>query len=236
MKASNLKFRLAILVLTALAGLILLGTIQAVHLRNQMLEDRKQTLVAAVDLAVTTAKSFQSQEAKGLLSRDEAQKRAKDVLRDMRFFTDEYYYIPHSKGMGVMHPIRREYEGVSHWERKDKQGNYTVRNLVKPALDKTHYAWTLTVKPGSDVQIPKIHYVAHFEAWDWVIGTGLYVEDIDAQFAKTLWQVAFLVLLAALVVGGVAWVVARKILGQIGGEPIRAMEVYLSFIRRLPMQ
>ena len=225
MKTSNLKFRLAILVVTALAGLILLGTIQAVHLRNQMLEDRKQTLVAAVDLAVTTAKSFQSQEAKGLLSRDEAQKRAKDVLRDMRFFTDEYYYIYDSKGMGVMHPIRREYEGVSHWERKDKQGNYTVRNLVKPALDKTHYAWTLTVKPGSDVQIPKIHYVAHFEAWDWVIGTGLYVEDIDAQFAKTLWQVAFLVLLAALVVGGVSWVVARKILGQIGGEPIRAMEV-----------
>lgn len=88
----GLKFRLGILVFAALAGLALLGSIQAFHLRTQMMNDRKQTLVAAVDLAVSTAKSFQKLESQGALSREEAQKRARDTLRDMRFFTDEYYY------------------------------------------------------------------------------------------------------------------------------------------------
>ncbi len=222
---TGLKFRLALLVATALVGLVLLGTIQAFHLRTQMLNDRKQTLVAAVELATTTVKSFQTQESKGLLSRDEAQRRAKDVLRDMRYFKDEYYYVYGSKGLGVMHPIRLEYDGKDHWDRKDKQGNYTVRELVKPALDKTGYAWSLTAKPGSDVQIPKVHYVNYFEPWDWVIGTGLYVEDIDAAFAAALRDVALLILAAALLVGGVAWFVARRILGQIGGEPGLAMGV-----------
>ena len=219
----GLKFRLGILVFAALAGLALLGSIQAFHLRTQMMNDRKQTLVAAVDLAVSTAKSFQKLESQGALSREEAQKRARDTLRDMRFFTDEYYYIYDSKGMGVMHPIRREYEGVSHWERKDKEGNYTVRNLVRPALDKTGYAWTLTVKPGGTVQIPKIHHVRHFPEWDWVIGTGLYVEDIEAHFSAALREIALLILAATLVVGGVAWFVARRILAQIGGEPEQAI-------------
>ena len=219
----GLKFRLGILVFAALAGLALLGSIQAFHLRTQMMNDRKQTLVAAVDLAVSTAKSFQKLESQGALSREEAQKRARDTLRDMRFFTDEYYYIYDSKGMGVMHPIRREYEGVSHWERKDKEGNYTVRNLVRPALDKTGYAWTLTVKPGGTVQIPKIHHVRHFPEWDWVIGTGLYVEDIEAHFSAALREIALLILAATLAVGGVAWFVARRILAQIGGEPEQAI-------------
>ena len=225
LKTASLKVRLAILVATALAGLILLGTIQAFHLRTQMLEDRKQTLVAAVDVALSAVKSFHAQEGKGVLSRDEAQKRAKAVLRDLRYFKDEYYYVYGSKGLGVMHPIRPEYDGKDHWDRKDKAGNYTVRNLVKPALDKTGYAWSLTAKPGSEVQIPKIHYVVHFPEWEWVIGTGLYIEDVEAQFAAALWQVVVLIVLATLLVGGVAWVVARKILGQIGGEPVQAMAV-----------
>ena len=224
-QTGGLKFRLAMLVCAALAGLVLLGTIQAFHLRSQMMEGRKQTLVAAVDLAMSTAKSFYKLETQGVLSRDEAQKRAKDVLRDMRFFKDEYYYVYGGKGLGVMHPIRPEYEGKDHWDRKDKQGNYTVRDLVKPALDKTGYAMTLTAKPGATEQIPKIHYVEHFPAWDWVIGTGLYIEDIDAAFAAALRDVALLIVLATLLVGGVAWFVARRILGQIGGEPALAMGV-----------
>ena len=225
LKTNSLKLRLAALVLAALAGLLLLGAIQAYNLRTQMMDDRKQTLVAAVELAITTAKAFQGQEAKGLLSRSEAQTRARDVLREMRYFKDEYYYVYDSKGMGVMHPIRRDYEGAPHWERRDKQGNYVVRDLIKPALDKTGYAWTMTAKPGSSEQVPKIHFVAHFPEWDWVIGTGLYVDEIDAEFSRALREAALLILVATLLVGGVAWLVARKILAQIGGEPALAMAV-----------
>lgn len=223
LKSMSLKLRLGLLVLVALVGLILLGSIQVVHLRTQLLDDRKTTLQSAVDIALSTVKGFQAAEAKGTLSKEEAQRRAADVLRGIRYQGNEYFYVYDSKGMGVAHPIRPEYEGKSHWDRQDKSGMYTVRNMVKAALDKTGFALTLTPKPGSDVQVPKLHFLQLFEPWDWVIGTGLYIDDLDVLFYQQLRNAAAVILLVLFAVGAIALLVSRGILGQIGGEPTRAM-------------
>ncbi|PKO50078.1 MAG: methyl-accepting chemotaxis protein, partial [Betaproteobacteria bacterium HGW-Betaproteobacteria-21] len=147
------------------------------------------------------------------------QKRAANVLRSVRYLGNEYLYVYDSKAMGVMHPIRPEYEGAPHWDRKDKEGNYTVRALVGAATGGDGFAFTMTPKPGSDVQVPKLHYLEHFKEWDWVIGTGLYTDDLDALFYSQLSYVAMVIALAMLFVGALTWIIARTILGQIGGEP-----------------
>jgi methyl-accepting chemotaxis protein len=210
-------------VLVALLGLIALGTFQIIHLRSQLLADRKATLQAAVDIAVNTVKEFQAREGRGELSREEAQTRAKDVLRSMRYLGNEYFYVYDSKAMGVMHPIRPEYVGKSHWDRQDKTGAYTVRDLIKAALDKTGFTQTNTTKPGSDIQVPKLQYLQHFEPWDWVIGTGLYIDDLDTLFYAQVRNAAIVIGLILLTVGAVAWSMARSILAQIGGEPAEAL-------------
>ena len=219
----GLKARLTLSVVVALLGLILLGAFQIVHLRSQLLDDRKATLKAAVDIAMSSIKDIQVQETKGQLSHEEAQKLAKDVVRSMRCLGTEYFYIYDSKALGVMHPVRPEYEGKSHWDRKDKAGNYTVRDLVAVALNKTSFAETLTPKPGSDLPIPKLQYLQHFEPWDWVVGTGLYIDDLDQIFYQQLRNAAIVIALVLLVVGMVTWRIAHSILGQIGGEPADAV-------------
>ena len=218
----SLKGRLTLSVLVALIGLVALGAFEILHLRTQLLADRKATLQAAVEIALSTVTDLHARAGRGELSKDEAQKIAKDVLRSMRYQGAEYFYIYDSKGIGVMHPIRPEYVGKSHWDRKDKSGAYTVRNMIGVALDKTAYVETQTPRPGSDVQIPKLHYLQHFAAWDWVIGTGLYIDDLDALFYEQLRNAAIVIALILLVVGGVAWSMARAILQQIGGEPALA--------------
>lgn len=219
----SLKGRLTLSVLIALLGLTLLGCFQIFHLRGQMLEDRKATLLAAVDIAHNTVKGFHARELKGELSREQAQTLAKDTLRSMRYLGEEYFYTYDSKGMGVMHPVRPEYVDKPHWDRQDKSGAYTVRNMVKAALDKSGYVETQTPKPGSDVQVPKLHYLQHFEPWDWVIGTGLYIDDLDVIFYQQLRSATVVIGLILLGVGAVAWWVARSILVQIGGEPSLAV-------------
>ena len=223
LKSKSLKFRLAVLVLAALVGLVVLGTFQAFDLRKQMLEDRKTTLISAIDLAVSAVKHLHTAESKGEMSREEAQKRAVDIVRGLRYQGEEYFYIYDSKGMGVMHPIRPEYVGVSHWNRQDKSGAYTVRTLVGAALDKSGFTSTLTAKPGGTEQVQKLQHLQHFQPWDWVIGTGLYIDDLDTAFRKELRAVAIFIFVVMLLVGGVAWVVSRGILEQIGGEPAHAM-------------
>lgn len=218
----SLKGRLTLSVLVALIGLVALGAFEIVHLRGQLLADRKATLQAAIDIAVTTVKELQAKESRGELNREEAQKQAKDVLRSMRYQGTEYFYIYDSKGMGVMHPVRPEYVGKPHWDRQDKSGAYTVRNMVGVALDKSGFVETQTPRPGSDVQVPKLHYLQHFEPWDWVIGTGLYIDDLDALFYTQVRNAAVVIGFILLIVGLVAWLIARAILAQIGGEPADA--------------
>lgn len=222
-KTIRLKWRLTALVLAAMAGLILLGTLQIAHLRVQLLDDRKASLTMLIDVAVSTAREFQAAEATGTLNREEAQRRAADVLRGMRFQGKEYFYVYDSKGIGIMHPIRPDYVGKSHWDRQDTQGGYPVRALVNAAVDKIGFVSTLTARPGSDLQIPKLHFVSRYEPWDWVIGTGLYIDDLDAVFHRQLRYAGITVLAVLAVVGAIAWRVAHGVLGQIGGEPASAM-------------
>ena len=223
MGLTSLKGRLALSVLVSVCGLILLGSYQIVHLRHQLLEDRRETLRVAVDIAGTTLQSFQDKERSGELTREQAQKLAKDTLRGMRYQETEYFYIYDSKAMGVMHPIRpAEYEGKSHLERRDKSGRYTVRDLVGAALDKSHYVETLTPRPGSDLQVPKLHYTLHYAPWDWVIGTGLYIDDLDALFYQQLRNAALGIVVILVIVGAIARWITVSILRQIGGEPQEA--------------
>jgi len=218
----SLKGRLTLSVLVALIGLVVLGTFEIVHLRSQLLADRKATLQAAVDIAMSTVKEFQARESRGELNREEAQTRAKDALRSMRYLGPEYFYTYDSKGMGVMHPVRPEYVGKPHWDRQDKSGAYTVRNMIAAALDKSGFVETQTPRPGSDVQVPKLHYLEHFQPWDWIIGTGLYIDDLDTLFYAQVRNAAIVIALILLTVGVVAWSMARAILAQIGGEPAEA--------------
>ncbi|NMG65846.1 methyl-accepting chemotaxis protein [Azoarcus indigens] len=220
----GLRGRLIVLVGVALAGLVCLAGAQVIHLRGQMLEDRKATLHAAVDMAMSVVKDMQAREQKGELSREEAQQRAKEVLRSMRYLGNEYFYVYDSKGMGVMHATQPDYEGVNHWERKDKSGQYIVRQLVGAATG-SGYVETFSRRPGSDVQVPKLQHLAYSQPWDWAVGTGLYLDDLDAMFRNELLKVGIGILVMFLLVGASAWAITRAILRQIGGEPLVAMRL-----------
>ncbi|WP_349251900.1 methyl-accepting chemotaxis protein [Azoarcus sp. L1K30] len=212
-------------VLVAMLGMLGLASFQLFHLRAQMLEDRKVMLRAAVDSAMSAVSGFEARESRGELSREAAQEQARSVLRSMRYLDDQYFYAYDTKGMGVAHPVRPEYEGASHWDRKDKEGTYTVRNLVAAAVDGDGFTSSLTPKPGSDIQIEKLQHLKLFKPWGWVIGTGSYVDDLDAKFFKVARGVLIGAALALVLVGAVAWTIARSIARQIGGEPLTVMQL-----------
>jgi len=218
----TLRRRLTLSVLISLIGLVLLGLFQVNNLRQQLLEDRKVTLRAAVDVALTTIKGFQEKEAKGELSHEDAQKLAASAVTGMRYLGEEYFYVYTAKGRGIAH-INPKYIGAEHWDRQDKQGNYTVRDLVNSALQKVDTIQTMTVKPGGTEQLPKLHHVEHFAPWDWVVGTGLYIDDLNRLFYQQLIYVAVVIALIMVAVGAAAWALSRSILNQIGGEPAEAV-------------
>ncbi|WP_230970443.1 methyl-accepting chemotaxis protein [Nitrogeniibacter aestuarii] len=222
MRFRSLQSRLILLSAVAVAGLVIACVLLVLHLHSRMLDDRRMLLNASIDNAVSLLSGYAKRAEEGKLSKQDAQQQAREALRHMRYLGDAYYYVYSTKGEGVMHPIRSEYEGAAHWDRQDKQGGYPVRTLVEAAMSNDPLTRTMTAKPGSDKQVEKWQRVEHFAPWDWVVGTGLYVDDIDAAFSGALLRIALMVTpIAALILLISAWI-TRSVLRQIGGDPALA--------------
>jgi methyl-accepting chemotaxis protein len=108
-------------------------------------------------------------------------KEALDSISNMRYGKSGYFWINDSNHVVKMHPIKPSLAGKSLYDLKDPDGVYLYRDIVKtankdPQGGLVKYKWS---KPGKDAPQPKFSYVQRFGQWDWIIGTGAYVDDIE---------------------------------------------------------
>jgi two-component system NarL family sensor kinase len=137
---------------------------------------------------------------------------AKRVLASLSFGNDGYFFVYDLDGRNLMHPRQPELIGRNLWNLHDQFGAPTIQNLVAVAKSGgglVRYNWA---KPSTGVSSPKLGYVVLIPDWGWMMGSGLYLDDVDAALAKvdaqqshnietTMWWIAGLAILSALVVG-----------------------------------
>lgn len=220
----SLKTRLTLIVFAALLGMLLLAGLSAQQARTAVLDGRKALLQAGVQGVFNAVSQLQQQEAAGKLSREEAQARAKEIIQNSRYGgadgKSEYYYAWTSDGVSISH-VKREIEGQNMLEKiKDAQGRYTVKDTVGSVKDQpASFVDQSFPRPGETVPLPKLGYVMKLTAWDWVIGTGLYIDDIDKEFQKVLINGSITVLGLVALIGFLGFSIARSVSRQLGGEP-----------------
>ena len=119
---------------------------------------------------------------------DKLKKEALANVKSMKYGAkgNGYFWVNDSNHVVIMHSIKSSIDGKSMYDLQDPNGKYLYREIVKAANQNTKggvvdYMWS---KPGSDTPQPKISYVRKFEPWDWIIGTGVYVDDIEAKIAE----------------------------------------------------
>ncbi len=229
----NLSFarKIGLLVGVAIAGLVLLAAFSLMQIRHHISEGRRGQLVTAVQAAYNIVTAYQAKAASGAMSVDDAQKAAKEALRVARYGGPEgksdYLYIWSMDGHGVMHPIKPEWNGQQMLGQvKDGGGQDVVKALidgVKSSKDGRAFVDTNFPRPGKEEPVPKLQYVVEVKGWDWIIGSGLYMDDLGVQVREALVDNLIVVALMLAAIGGVGYVVARSVLRQIGGEPVQAM-------------
>ncbi|PTD96569.1 methyl-accepting chemotaxis protein [Pseudothauera lacus] len=229
LKSMSVMHRLVLVLVIALLGTLILSAVALVQYRAQMLADYQRAVRSLVEVAHGTIAHYQGLERSGALSRSAAQDAAKAALRGLRYDGSEYFWINDSGPVIVMHPIRPELEGQNLGNTQDPTGKYLFREFVRVAQGQgegfVDYLWP---KPGATAPQPKISYVKMFRDWDWIVGSGIYVDDIGDAFMRHLWQFAgFVVGIMALLMF-VAWRVVGSIVSQLGGEPTYATEVMRS--------
>jgi methyl-accepting chemotaxis protein len=164
------------------------------------------------------------------MTREQAQKAAAETMNLFRYGgkdgKSEYVFALTTEGVGISHAIK-ERVGQNMLEKvKDPKGNYTWKDILAASRQSPAGAYmnTLSARPGQkDVVVDKLQYIKAFEPWSWVIATGAYVDDIDAEFQRRLMLDLFVAGIIIVLIASLGFIIARGVLRQVGGEPAEAI-------------
>ncbi len=217
--------KLGLLVLSAILCVAVVMVGSAIRLRGSLESERELETRNLVDVAHAIVAHHHSLAQQGVLPEEAAKAAALGAVEQLRYGERGYFWISDRKSAFLMHPFEPELVGNE---------NASSARDCKALLDRfaeavrhdgqgfVTYRWP---KPGTTEPVRKLSFVRAFTPWGWIIGTGVFVDDIDARFfSQAGWFLASLVLIAAAFIF-VAWRIARSILDPLGGEPAFVAEI-----------
>ena len=184
-------FSLVLISVVPIVLLIVLYILPRMH--EQLVADREASIKNIVEIGYSVLISNDDKVQKGLITLEEAQKNAKDEIAQIRYAGGEYFWIVDNSCTMVLHPIKPELNGKDMSDYKDPHGKYLFQESVNAAKQNENgnivdYMWS---KPGKTEAVPKVSYVRAFSKWGWVIGSGVYIDDIDEEYAQVSKSIYF---------------------------------------------
>ncbi len=215
----KISHRIMALVLATVLGMVALVGVGAFGTRTTLTEDRKDKLRDLVYATHSLVGQYHALAKSSAMPEADAQKAALAAVEAMRYAGQEYFWIHNNDQTMVMHPFAKQLMGKDLTDFADPTGFKLFVAMTRVVKEKgegfVNYMWP---RPGAQAPIAKTSFVKGFAPWGWVIGTGVYVDDLDTAFAQALIKQASLSLVVVLVVVAIAWATARSIV-----RPIKAM-------------
>ena len=221
MKLTNLKItpKLGILVGVTLLGLCAAGVLAGYLMQREMLNGRVEQTRAIVDMARNMALGLQKQVAAGQMTKEAAIAEFSKRGNTLTFDNGNGYVFAYTMdGIAVLAPVASQV-GQNRLD-IDTGGRKLVRELrdgiLKDGEVTLRYEYR---RPGQEELIRKFSYAVPIPGWNMFVGTGAYLDDLDARMKPLAWLLGFAIFGIALVAGSIAWLIGRSIskpLGQLG--------------------
>ena len=185
----------------AVGGLIAVEYAGIEDYREAALERRKDSLADIMATLVGTLDGIRRQVALGVITEAEGQRQALETIPTIRYGSNDYVFTFDTEMNAIAHPDP-DIQGRNLIDLRDSQGKAFIREMQSVALGGGGYLDYQWIRLGEETPSPKVAYAVHYEPWDWILGTGLYVDDIDAEattrlasakvlLAQTLGDIAF---------------------------------------------
>lgn len=210
----NLKLATKIFLLS---GVIILSFILAItwiygKLRSDLHAGKEAMVANAVATAWGVVDHYAAQAASGAMDKEAAQAAAMEALRHTRFEGSNYFWINDLTPVMVMHPLSPELEGKNLSDNRDPEGKALFVEMAEVAKSKgegyVEYRWA---KPGFSEPVPKLSFVKAVPQWGWLVGAGIYIDDIEADLAQTLTLLIAIVVAVLLLALVLAFLTARDL-------------------------
>ncbi len=156
------------------------------YVRRSVMDTRRQQLKDHVASLIRAFQSFEKKVRAGRLSEAEAQRSVLDYAESVRFEPDGYFFIYDKDAKCIGH-IDPRFLGRSLYDFRDANGEYVLRELMKVSKQAgggfVQYLWQ---RPGSETTFRKLGYAVWYPNWNWMVGTGVYIDDIDRSVAEAM--------------------------------------------------
>ncbi|MDO6428535.1 methyl-accepting chemotaxis protein [Thalassotalea sp. 1_MG-2023] len=208
----SIRYRLAIILAIALLGLLLLGAKLLSSQYNILYQQQQQKVQQIVQSAVSIAEHYYALYQQGELSEQQARIRAIKTLEAFRYADNNYIWINDKAPMMIMHPFKPALNGQSLASNKDPDGKFLfveMVNVIKASGQGfVPYKWP---KPGADKPVEKLSYVQEFTPWQWIIGSGIYIDNVNAIFLSNFFVVAIIFIIVVALIAGATYLIGRSI-------------------------
>ena len=212
----KIKYKLWIIAVLAIGCLVVYMWISSQAMRNTLDNEKQMKTRHVVETAHGVLEYFYSLSVEGRLTEREAKEAAIAAIKKLRYEGEDYFWINDMRPAMVMHPYKSDLDGKDLIDYADPTGKRIFAEFVdtvrKQNAGFVHYLWP---KPGVAKPVRKVSYVKGFSPWGWVIGSGIYLDDVDAAFRaevkKSVVLLASIIVLFAVLVWQISNAITRPL-------------------------
>ncbi len=175
---------LLISVLAIIPVIIFLFLYMLPSIERKLYSEKEEATKKVVEVAATTIEKYVNLANSKELSIEEAQQQAIDAVKSLRYNKSEYFWINDLEPRMIMHPIKPQLDGKNLSENKDPNGKRLFVEFANVCKEKgsgfVDYMWP---KPNFTEPVPKLSYVQLIKEWNWIVGSGIYIDDVETDVA-----------------------------------------------------
>lgn len=153
-----------------------LASTQAISFENQLINTKKEELKNYMGLAYSAIKNIYENKH---VAEKHAKQEVYDTLKSIEFGKDGYFFVYDYDGINIVHPRKPHLEGKNLIDFQDDNGKFLIQELILKAKNGGGYTRYLWDKPSGGKSVEKLSYSIGLEKWEWMIGTGIYIDDIE---------------------------------------------------------
>jgi len=200
----SILYRMLLIISLSFIGILIVTISSLVQFKTGLLKEKSTQTQYLVESAYSILVNYHNLANDGKMEMAVAKSSALEAINKLRYDENNYFWINDMHPKMIIHPIKPKLNGKDLSDIKDPKGKHLFVAFVDMVKSKgagnVPYLWP---KPGSDKAEQKLSYVKGFEPWGWVIGSGIYIDDVDTIFwqnARTLSGIAIIILLLVLLI------------------------------------
>lgn len=216
----RIKTKMILLIAAAVLASLMICSTAIYFLNDTIIRQKIEQVRNQTETAKSVVMYFADKCRKGELDEKTAKEMAKSAVRALRYGPDmkEYFFVYDSTGLTLVLGPKPELEGKQRMDQTDTYGVPYIKLLIESAKTSGQPVYYHNVRTGEKVAVEKIAASTYYEPWDWIIVTGVYMDDIRAEVNGVIWRLGSFALIVVIFMGAVAVFGARSL-----AEPIVAL-------------